>query len=215
MTAKEDLIAAIKSGDDEAASRIVAAKPSVAAEKDDNGISLILLALYYQHKDIAVLLRGHRDDLDAFEAAALGEIDVFQRLFGPQPDFTSIISADGFTPLHLAAFFRRKAAARFLLAHGADPDAKAENQSEVRPIHSACAARDAGMVRILLAAGANPDIAQTGGHTALHAACLHADEAMIRALISAGAVPHLKNDEGKSPADLVPEEQAWLRTLVQ
>ena len=49
---------------------------------------------------------------------------------------------DGFTPLHLAAFFGGADAVRAILARGADPDADADNPPGVRPIHSAAAVGD-------------------------------------------------------------------------
>ena len=51
----------------------------------------------------------------------------------------SVRGGDGFTPLHLAAFFGGADAVRAILATGADPDADAENTFKVRPIHSAVA----------------------------------------------------------------------------
>lgn len=48
-------------------------------------------------------------------------------------------SADGFTPLHWAAFCNRSEVARQLIDHGADVNAVAENDSRVRPLHGAAA----------------------------------------------------------------------------
>ena len=77
---------------------------------------------------------------------------------------------DGFTPLHLAAFFGGAEAVRAILARGADPDADADNTFGVRPIHSAAAVGDHASVRALLEAGADPNVEQQGGHTPLDAA---------------------------------------------
>ena len=65
---------------------------------------------------------------------------------------------DGFTPLHLAAFFGGAEAVRAILARGADPDADADNPLGVRPIHSAAAVGDIESVRALLEAGADPNV---------------------------------------------------------
>ncbi len=213
MSDKDQLISAIKEGELETAKSILAAHPALAKGGDENGVSLILLALYYQRAEISQALRTQVDTVDGFEAAALGEVEVLRDLFGSAPDFSQQHAADGFTPLHLAAYFRQPAAARFLLAHGADPDAITNNAANLRPIHSACAAKHAGLVRILLAAGADPDHRQDGGHTALHAAALHGDEAIIRTLISAGAKRDIQNDEGKTPVDLLPDDFAHLGKL--
>ncbi|PAA68734.1 hypothetical protein BOX15_Mlig028154g1 [Macrostomum lignano] len=57
----------------------------------------------------------------------------------------------GWTPLHLAAFFGHSEACRFLLEHGADVDAPADNGDT--PLHKASYTGRSSVVRILLDAG--------------------------------------------------------------
>ncbi|KAK1783718.1 ankyrin repeat-containing domain protein [Copromyces sp. CBS 386.78] len=77
---------------------------------------------------------------------------------------------NGWTPLHLAAYFHKPAITKLLLEHGADPDKQSE--SGVTPLYFALTARDspsAGLevVRLLLQHEADPNIA-TNGMTSLH-----------------------------------------------
>ena len=53
-------------------------------------------------------------------------------------------SADGFTALHLAAFFGRPEAVRLLLDRGADPNRWATGEPPVQPLHSAVGRRPRG-----------------------------------------------------------------------
>ena len=64
-------------------------------------------------------------------------------------------SADGFTALHLAAFFGRPDAVRFLLDRGADVDAPGRGWMTGTPLHSAASARQTEVVAVLLDAGAD------------------------------------------------------------
>ena len=78
--------------------------------------------------------------------------------------------ADGFTALHLAAFFGGAAVARRLLDAGADPDAVARNPMAVRPLHSAVAGGQVEVALALIAAGADVGARQRHGWTPLHGA---------------------------------------------
>ena len=100
----------------------------------------------------------------------------------------SVRGGDGFTPLHLAAFFGGADAVRAILATGFPADADAENTFGVRPIHSASAVGDHASVRALLEAGANPNVHQQGGYTPLHTAA-HNDDAELTAAARARRGP--------------------------
>src|SRR5690242_10045699 len=110
-------------------------------------LSPVLAALYEGRRDEAEALAREPDVL---EAAALGRLDVLRTHLEGDPDALSARTPEGFTPLHLAAFFGGGAAVRVLLAAGAPPDADADNERSVRPLHSATAASDHDAVRALL-----------------------------------------------------------------
>src|SRR3954468_19045581 len=150
-----DVVAAITSDDLDALRRDPDAR-------DEHGVSALLLSLYHRRPQArdALLAAGAR--VGPLEAAALGDV---QRLHGAD---LSVRGGDGFTPLHLAAFFGGADAVRAILATGADPDAAPDNTFKVRPLHSAAAVGDHASVRALLEAGANPNVKQQAGSPPVH-----------------------------------------------
>ena len=140
----------------------LAADPSLANARDEQGVSALLLSLYHRRPQARAALLAAGAEIGVLEAAALGDV---ARLDGAD---LSVRGGDGFTPLHLAAFFGGADAVRAILAAGADPDADADNVFKVRPIHSASAVGDHDSVRALLEAGANPNVTSRRLHAAAH-----------------------------------------------
>jgi ankyrin repeat protein len=197
----DEVIRAIKAGDDQQVAELVAANLSHARARDENGVSALLLALYYGRGAAVAALRAAVPDLDVFEAAALGESGRLLELLDGDPELVNRYSPDGFTPLQLASFFGRPDAAALLLDRGAESNAVAKNAMRVTALHSAAAARETGIVRLLLDNGADPNARQEGGYTALHAAAQHGDRELAELLVGHGANPSLVNDAGETPAD--------------
>jgi uncharacterized protein len=156
-------------------------------------VSALLLAIYHRDDAARDALLEAGADVGPAEAAALGRLD------GLDP---AARSGDGFTSLHLAAFFGGADAVRALLAAGADPDADAANPFGVRPLHSAVSVRDHDATRALLEAGADPDVRQQRGYTPLHGATHSDDAELVRLLLAHGADPALRTDDGQTAADL-------------
>src|SRR4051794_13235524 len=143
--------------------------------------------------------------LDIAEAAALGRVDRLAELLDGEPSAVSERTSDGFTPLHLAAFFGGAPAVSLLIDRGADVSAVADNAMQVQPLHSAAAAHDVDAVRRLLEAGAPVDAHQMGGWTPLQEAASNGDVAMVDVLLAAGADLSASNDSGKTAADIADE----------
>ncbi len=177
----------ISAGDVDAVRAAVGEDPSTAAARDDKGLSAVRAALYAHEHDVADALLEAGPELDVFDAAAAADVDRLTDLLDGDPDLVNAWSEDGFTPLHLAAFFGRGAAVRLLLDRGADAGAVARNDMEVQPLHSAVAGRSMEIVAALLVAGADPNARQQGGFTPLMAAEQHEDEDMVRLLMDHGA----------------------------
>lgn len=186
------LFDAIGAGDVEQVRSLLRAAPALAAGRcPASGVSAVLSARYRFRMDLVEAVLEAGPELDVFDAAALGRVDRLRRLLDEAPDAAGSWSSDGFTPLHLAAFFAQPAAVALLLEQGVDVRAVARNPMQVQPLHSAVAGHDAETVRLLLVAGADPDARQQGGWTPLMAARQHGHAAIERLLLAYGA-----SDEG-------------------
>jgi ankyrin repeat protein len=150
-----------------------------------------LLSLLYQGKrdEAAALLAADPPPvLDVFEAAAAGRHERVAELLRKERDLATAWTDDGFTALHYACFFGSAAAARELLAAGADPDVASRNDMGVRPINSAAAGPEpVETIRTLLERGADVGGKQSSGHTALDEARLNENVALVDLLVAHGA----------------------------
>jgi hypothetical protein len=157
-------------------------RPELVHETDEHGVSALLLSLYLRADDAREALLAAGAPIGPLEAAALGDVDRLK-----EADL-SVRGGDGFTPLHLAAFFGGAPAVRAILARGVDPDADADNTFGVRPIHSATAVGNYESVSALLEAGADPNVTQQGGYTPLDAARRNENTQIEQLLLEHGAV---------------------------
>jgi uncharacterized protein len=165
-------------------------------------LSELLAAVYRGDRDRVEELLAADPELDVFEAAAVGRIERLTALLDADPGLVSAWTEDGFTPLHLSAFFRQPEAARLLVERGALVDVVARNDElQVTPLQSAAAARQEETAALLLERGADPNAQQRGGFTALHAAAQHGDEPLARLLLARGADPSLAAEDGRTAAD--------------
>ena len=207
MSGAGELIAAVKAGDTDALARLLREDPDLAGAAED-GISAVRVALYHRQPAALELLLQHSPPLDGLDHAALGWTEELRQDLARDPELVRRRSADGFTALHYACFFGSAPAAGVLLVGGAEPDAVADNPTQVHPLHSAAAARDAEAVRVLLEAGADPNARQAGGFTALHAAAQHDDAATATLLLQHGADPALRTDQGADAAGIARAQES-------
>jgi uncharacterized protein len=154
------------------------------------GIGPILEALYAGDSSRAEELAAEAEELDVFEAAALGDLARVDALLREDPDLARAWSSDGFTALHYAAFFGSPDTVRALAAAGADLEAPSRNQEfapDAHPLHSAVAAGRLDTTEALLEVGADPNARQHGGFTALMAAEQSGNLDLAELLIRHGA----------------------------
>jgi ankyrin repeat protein len=206
----DEFLAAVKAGEGDTVRRLLAAEPGLAMLRDRDGLSVLMVARYwsFRRSDIVdrILEARGEETLDIFEAAATGRAGRAAELLDDDPSRARAWSVDGYTPLHLAAFFGWESIADLLLAYGADPDLPSRNGQGVHPIHSAVAGGSFAIARLLVDAGADVNAAQTGGFRPIHAAAQNGDTATVDLLLQAGARLDLTTEEGATAAALAAAE---------
>lgn len=205
MTTPEPFFAAVDTGDVATVARLLADDPDLASARGPDGVSALLHARYRSDRAMLDALLAADPAMDVFDAAALGHLDRLRARLEEDPDVVRAFSADGFTALHLAAFFGKPEAARALLEAGADVATYGVNPLANQPLHAAAAGRHIEVSRLLVAAGAPVNATQHGGTTPLHAAAQHGDVELVELLLSAGADPLAVTDDGRDAMTLAEE----------
>jgi ankyrin repeat protein len=203
---RDELLVAIRDGNGARVRELLTADPSLADARDERGVSALMLSQYHGAHDATAAIRAVRSELDAFEAATLGDVDRLHELLHEEPSLLTARSPDDATALHFAAFFTQPDTARLLVDNGADLHAVSPTFGSVTPLHSAAAGGSAEIVHLLLEAGSDPNIRQNGGFTALHAAAQTGDVALARDLLDHGAEVDTATDDGRT-ALAIAEEQ--------
>jgi len=203
---EDDLFALIAATDVRAVRGLLEDQPWLATDRDEDGVSALMRAGYQMDRGLVAAVRAHVAELDVFESAAFGDLDRLSELLATEPDLVNATSGDGFTPLHLAAFFGQTDAVRLLLARGAEPDVRGQGWMTGTALSAAAAGGHTAIVLLLLEVGVDPNVQQAQGFTPLHAAAQNADLEAVRALLDAGADPAIVTEEGVTAAELA--EQA-------
>ena len=183
---------------------MVSAEPTLIDARGLGGDSAILTAVYHRQKDIVNLLVARGATLSIFDACAAGEIERVERMLDAST--INAYSADGWTPLHLAAFFGHPKIAELLMARGAAVAARSRNPNGNTPLHAALAGNHKFVAGILIGHGADVNAADAQGWRPLHLAAANNNLDAITALIAQGADVTAGNGEGSTPLSLAQEK---------
>jgi ankyrin repeat protein len=205
MTNRDEFFEAIKAGHTDVMVRMIEADSGLLKERNEAGITPLMFAAYCGAEDIIALLRNQAVSIDGFEAAAVGDTDVLQTLLDADPTCITAYSLDGWSLLHLSAFFGRIETIRILLDRGADVDAVSTNPMQNTPLHAALAgAENLEVVACLIQHSADVNAAGSHGVTPLHLAASRGNIESIGLLLDAGAVS-VPMENGQTPADIAVE----------
>lgn len=193
---------AVKQGELPSVRSALEADPSLLAQKNEAGQSAFLLAKYYRRHEIARYLLSLNPTLDLFENCAAGRTEAALEEIDRDPKLLEKHSSDGWTPLHMAAFFAQPELAKALLNRGAAIEARSSNAMRNTPLHAATAGGDLKTIDLLLAQGADPNATQQGGWTALHAAAQTGNLALASLLLAHGADRRAQADNQQTPLDM-------------
>jgi ankyrin repeat protein len=205
-------IDAIKAGEFERVKAMVSAEPTLIDARSRSGDSAILTAVYHRQKEIVNLLVARGATLSIFEACAAGELDVVERLLHDSASGAvaapgvNDYSADGWTPLHLAAFFGHTRIAELLLAHDADVAARSHGANGNTPLHAALAGNHKFVAGLLIGHGADVNAPDAQGWRPLHLAAANNNMEVIKTLIAQGADVQAANGDAKTALTLATEK---------
>ncbi len=185
---------------------MVSDDPTLIDARSRTGDSAILTAVYHRQKEIVNLLVARGVTMTAFEACAAGEIERVERLVAADPSIVNSFSADGWTPLHLAAFFGHAKIVEFLIAHSADVLARSRGANGNTPLHAALAGNHKFVAGVLIGHGADVNAADAQGWRPLHLAAANNNMDAIKALLAQGADVQAPNGEAKTPLSLATEK---------
>jgi ankyrin repeat protein len=197
--AADEIIDAAKTGDAERVADMVARDPALAGARSPSGETPLMAALYRGHLGIVEALERAGAPLDIFAASAIGNMDALERAIAASPAAVHTYAYDGWTPLHLAAFFGRRDAAERLLAAGAPIDAVSQNALRNTPLHAAVAGGHVAVSLLLIEAGADVNVGDAGGHTPFHIAAEGGYVPVAKALMERGADAHVVDAEDRTP----------------
>lgn len=163
MAELDTLIEAAKAGEVDRVQAIVRTTPGLARQRLASGESPLMAAVYRGHAAVVAALIDLGAEVDLFAAAATGRLPELSRAL--ERPAANDYAYDGWTALHLAAFFGHLDAARMLLDAGADVHAVSRNSLENTPLHAATAGKHNDVALLLLGRGADDRAPDAGGHT--------------------------------------------------
>lgn len=153
-------------------------------------------------------VRNEEGETPLYIAAEEGNSEIIAALIEAGAD-VNVPDEGGWTPLHVAAREGPPTSVSALIRAGADVNARTrDGTAGAIPLHFAA---NPEIIAALIKAGAEVNARITGevfaGATPLHIAAQRGTPADVEALLDAGADGSLANDDGKTPFDLIKENQ--------
>jgi ankyrin repeat protein len=189
-TAPGDLFKAIERGDAARVDALLEAHPDLLPVRNERGDSPLLAAAYSGKRGVLDVLLRRGAEATLHEAAAAGLGDRARARLEAAPGDVAAYSHDGFTPLHLAAFFGHQELARLFLDRGADVNARSKNTTfapDNTPLHAAAANRQVDVAALLLERGADVNAKDGHGFTPLALAANSKSDLLMLMLLERGA----------------------------
>jgi uncharacterized protein len=205
MSSTADLFASVRAGDTASVAGLVELEPSLLQARNDQGISVVLMACYKGRKEIRDLLMEKGAALELHEAAAAGQLSRAKELVEGNPELAKSYSPDGFPVMALAAAFGNEEIVRYLHGKGAEINAIASNGTGYTALTGAAAGNHASIVKWLAENGANVNYRYAKGHSPLLEAAANGRLDIVKTLVAHGADLHARTDDGKNAVDFAQE----------
>jgi ankyrin repeat protein len=204
----EKLFDSIEKADIPALNLLLQENPDYLAQTNSRLITPLLYSLYMGKPEIAKIIYATKYSFTLHECVAMNDIDRVKKMIDENPSSVNSFSSDGWTSLHLAAFFGHREIVNLLLGNGAPVDGPSRSSASYgnSPLQAATAMSRYEVIKLLLERGANVNfVQQPGGFTPLHIAASRNDANIVRLLIDNSADKHSMTDDGKRPVDIAKE----------
>ena len=204
------MLVAARAGDVARIKELLQENPRLLTARDWLGNSALIMAANSGHQAVVELLFNAGVQPDIYEAAAIGDTERVEDLLAEDPLRLNSYSAEGATPLALAAHFGHLETALFLIERGADLNAVALDPMRVTALHAALFGRQIETARMLIEPGGVVQRAPTSswpaGWSALHYAAGFGFLELIEQLLARGAYVGALDEDGRTPLKVAIEE---------
>lgn len=170
----ENALISIESDNPEVFRRELYKNPQIVKYADEDGDSLLSIAIQYERNGIAKLLISS----------------------GANVNFKNKL---GFTPLHIAAGLGQVDVVRDLIAKGANVNEICTGDNDVTALHSASAYGNIDVINELIKSGSNINAIDKEGRSAMHLAGIYNQREAYEILLKNGGNPNLLDMDGRSP----------------
>lgn len=181
---------------------------SILRSVNANGITPLLYALYTGKSELAQLIYSQGKNFTIHECIGMNDLEKVKELITNDTSLINAFSQDGWTPLHLGAFWGNREIVLFLLEQGAIQDLPSKSKASLgnSALQAAIAMQQIEMVELLLSKGADPNfIQEPSNFTPLHIAAGGKDERIVNLLLENGADKTKKSVDGKLPVAIARE----------
>jgi RNA polymerase sigma factor (sigma-70 family) len=207
-----EMLKAAREGDLQMVRTLLLQNKQLLTARDWLGNSALIVAVNSGHQAIAELLFKSGVRPDVHEAAAIGQTERVEKLINEDRVRLNSFSAEGFTPLALAAHFGHRETTELLINQGADINLVSRHPVQVTPLHAALFGKQVETARTLIEHGADVNIKRGGagwpraGWTALHYAAGFGFTELIPLLVASGADKQLVDEQQHTPLAVAVEE---------
>jgi uncharacterized protein len=201
-----EFLDAVKAGNLARVRALLDKDPGLRDARTPAGTHAAIFALYVGHPDVSMAILERRPELDLATAAGVGDFERVKELVGKNPKSVHTPTADGFTPLGLAAYLGQRPIVGYLLRQGADVNHVGPEPNRFTALTGAISAGHADVVEVLVANGADVNHRYEEGNTPLTEAAFGGDARIVRTLLEHGADPNVRNKAGKTALSLAMEK---------
>jgi uncharacterized protein len=206
----EEMFDHIKRADIPTLVQLIREGPDLLGTTNRDSVTPLLFSVYLGKSEVAKAIYSTPFPFTLHERVAMNDIDKVRGMVEGNSTVVNSYSQDGWTPLHLAAFFGHKAMVQMLLGKGALIDSPSRSRSSYgnSPLQAAVAMGQFEVVKLLLDTGANVNFLQEPSLlTPLHIAASRKDLSVVRLLVERGAKRDAMSADGRKPADIATERQ--------